>query len=342
MDNKQIDTLDEVLKNDKELQRELKKENKGNKKGIITVVIAVIAAAAVAASTIAISLFGKKNENGKDNTTPTTSSSFDLDDMGDELTTNSTTKTTYKVVSGNIDPNKIVEQNGKLYKDATEASKAQNKTTSINLKNDTLKTSVVKDKNGKTTVKVYDKTTGYEIKDETGKTVATGNLDNSGIPSGYAYDSVLKKYLPKNEVGKYVYADATYYDNKGNVVLKKGDVVLKETLEKAKRYFSITTTKNVTTTTTVKPSTTTTTVKNNSTTTTTTKPSTTTTTKVTTTTTSNEGVVNKDGTYTIFGLTFKTKADYQQWVIQGYEGYVEADGIMISQEELNQRLQNVK
>ena len=42
------------------------------------------------------------------------------------------------------------------------------------------------------------------------------------------------------------------------------------------------------------------------------------------------GVINPDGTYTIYGMIFETKADYDQWVIQGYEGYAEVDGIMMS------------
>lgn len=325
MNNENLDT---VLEQEVEVA-----ENKNKRKKLIVRIAAGVSAFIILIT--GLSHLGKKkspsdNTNTTTTTKTTSTTSFDLDAMGDELNVETTTTTTYKVVSGDIDPNKIVEQDGKLYKDATEASKAKNTTTSINLKNDTLKTS-----NGK----VYDKTTQYEIKDETGKTVATGNLDESGIPDGYAYDSVLKKYLPKEEVGKYVYADATYYDNEGNVVLKKGDVVLKETLEKAKKYFSTTTSTTTKGTTTV-PSAPTTTVGNNS---TTTVPSTTTTTKqMTTTTTSNEGVVNKDGTYTIYGLTFKTKDDYQQWVLQGYEGYVEADGIMISEEELNNRLEKTK
>lgn len=326
MTNENLDTV---------IEEELKADaNKKKRKKLIVRIVAGVSAVLIAIT--GLSQCGKKkssHNNTPSTTTTTTTTSFGLDDMGDELTTNKTTTTIYNVVSGNIDPNKVVEQDGKYYKDATEASKAKNTTTSIDLKNDTLKTS-----NGK----VYDKTTGYEIKDDTGKTIATGNLNGNGIPDGYAYDSVLKKYLPKAEVGKYVYADATYYDVDGTVVLKKNDIVLKETLEKAKKYFSTTKNTTITTTknTTTKPSTTT---KN----TTTTRPSTTTkntttTTKSTTTKNSNQGVVNKDGTYTIFGLTFETKADYQQWVLQGYEGYVEADGIMISLEKLNNKLQKTK
>lgn len=316
MTNKEVEILDEALANDKDLQKELKKEN-NNKKNIKVIILAIIAALGVAASTLIFSFIGNRNKNKDENNSTSSSSSFSLDEMGNELEIPSTTTKKYgNVVSGSVDLDKVVEQNGKLYKDATEASKAKNTTTTIDLKNGTLKTS-----NGK----VYDRTTGYEIKDETGKTVATGNLDNTGTPNGFENNENLGGTFEKEDnTQDLVRADADYYNEEGKLVIVKGSVVSKETLEYAKQHL--------TTTTTTKATTTTTTVKNN------------TTTKATTTTTTaaDQGKVNKDGTYTIFGLTFKTKADYQQWVIQGYEGYVEADGIMISEEELNNRLQKTK
>ena len=299
MSNKEIKTVDEVL------EAEIKDEKKPNKKGRMAAILAAIAAGVIALTSIAVSLVRKNNNNnGSTNeNTSTTTTAFDLDNMGDELTTITTATTTYNVVSGNIDPNKIVEQDGKLYKDAQEALEAKNKTTSINLKNDTLKTS-----NGK----VYDKTTGYEIKDkETGKTT-TGNLNESGIPDNFEKNEQLNGTFEKEDnTAGLVRSDSNYYNEEGNLVIKKDALISKETLEYAKKYLS---TSPVTTTTTSKQ---------------------------TTTTTSNQGI-NKDGTYTIFGLTFESKADYEQWVLQGYEGYVEADGIMISIEELNNRLQKTK
>lgn len=321
MSNKEIEILDEVL--EEEVVQEENKPKKGKKK-IIVAIIAGFSAVAVAISGLVLAFGKKKNQNTTNNTNTTTTSAFDLTDLGAELEIpTSTTKKMGSVVSGTADLSKVTEQNGKLYVDKENASKAQNKTTSIDLKGGSLKT----DSKGT----VYDKTTGYIIKDETGKTIATGNLNESGIPDGYAYDPVLKKYIPKEEVGKYVYADATYYDEAGNEVLKKGDVVAKETLEKAKKYFSTTTVKNNSTTSTKAVATTTTTAKKN----------TASTTKKTTTTTtinSDEGVINPDGTYTIYGMTFESKADYQQWVLQGYEGYAEVDGIMKSEEEIQKQL----
>lgn len=320
------ETLDELLKKKRDQGKVGEKPKK--KKGLIVAIVAVVAAAAIGVTSIVASLL-KKGNNGAKEEQSTTISDIGLDDLGNELTTDSTTKTTYKVVSGDIDPDKIVEQDGKLYVDEDSASKAKQTKTSIDLKNDTLKTSVVKDKDGKTTVKVYDKTTGYVIEDKTNKTTVTGNLKDDGIPDGYAYDPVLKKIVKEEEVGKYVYADATYYDKDGNVALQKGDVVLKETLEKAKKYFSTTTTKKTTTTTTTKGSTTNgTTTANKGTTTTTSKQ----------TTTSNQGKLNADGTYTIYGMTFETKEDYQQWVLDGYTGYAEIDGIMKPEEEIINQL----
>ena len=126
--------------------------------------------------------------------------------------------------------------------------------------------------------------------------------------------------MPSSEVGKYVYADATYYNTEGVVMINKGEVVAKETLENAKKYL-----------TTTKP----TNKQNSSTTDTSSKAE-------TSSTTTNKGKVNADGTYTIFGLTFRTKSDYEQWILQGYEGYAEADGIMIPEEEILKQIQKTK
>lgn len=41
-----------------------------------------------------------------------------------------------------------------------------------------------------------------------------------------------------------------------------------------------------------------------------------------------KGHYNADGTYTIYGMTFETKEDFEQYVLQGYEGYGLVNGIM--------------
>ena len=48
-----------------------------------------------------------------------------------------------------------------------------------------------------------------------------------------------------------------------------------------------------------------------------------------------EGVVNSDGTYSIWGLTFESKADFEQWILQGKTGYVIEDGIMVPEQPIN-------
>ena len=56
-----------------------------------------------------------------------------------------------------------------------------------------------------------------------------------------------------------------------------------------------------------------------------------------------EGISNTDGTYTIYGITFESKADYQQWVIQGGEGYgIDTDGIMKAMPDLEVEKQKTK
>lgn len=296
------------------------KTKKGKKIVVKTVAIVAAAAIALSAGIAGIVNHFKKKNNDVPKKPNNSISTMIIDDMGTELEFPKNNESKYSNVTGDIDVNKIVEKNDKLYVDKESADKSKDvgKTT-IDTKNDTLKV----DPDGK----VKEKDKGYEIKDDKGNVIDKGDLGDNGIPDGYAYDSVLKKYLPKEEVGKYVYADATYYDEEGTVIIKKGDVVAKETLEKAKKY--LTTTKATKKEPTSAPSSSTTTTN-----------PTETTTKTETTT--DEGKVNANGTYTIFGLTFESKADYEQWVLQGYEGYAEADGIMKSEEEILKQMQKVK
>lgn len=300
----QTPTLDEVL--DEELQ-------KGYKKKIIAALTslgAILAALMVLVSCVIP--HGKKNNATQTTITTTThTTNVDLDSLGQTLTLPSGTTLKTGNVSGNIDLSKVTLQKGTYFADKDNASKAdQIGKTSINLQNDTLKT----DSKGT----VYNKTTGYTIIDpETGKTIATGNLNEDGLPDGFKNSEELDGiYEEKDNVETLTYADSDYYDKDGNLVLKKGDIVDKETLESAKKYLYTTklTTTITTTTTTAKPTT-------------------------TTTATTNQGVINGDGTYTIFGLTFESKADYEQWVLQGYEGYAEADGIMKPEVEIQKQTQ---
>ena len=304
-----------------------KKEKTKKSKKFIIVMVSLITAGAIALGSgvaVLVNYFRKKNNN-EDLKTPN-NSIVQIDDMGTELEfPKEETKTKYENPTGKADLNKIVEKNNKVYVDKESADKSNTVgTSSFDNKNNTLI-----EEDGK----IKEKTEGYEIKDDKGSVIQKGELDENNIPEGYAWDSVLKKYVPKEEVGKYVYADATYYDEEGNVAIKKGDVVAKETLENAKKYLT-TTKKTSSSSNTTTSSTTTSSTTNTS---SSSKEETS-----STTTTSNEGKINADGTYTIFGLTFESKADYEQWVLQGYEGYAEADGIMMPEEEILKQIQKTK
>lgn len=316
--NNNYESVADLLKKDEQKNIKpvkVKKYNTKSKKFVISAVALTAAGVIVVTSGIAglVNLFKKKN-NAEVPKTPK-NSIVQVDDMGTELEFPENNTSKYGNTTGNINADELVEKNGKIYKDKDSADKADKKgNSSFDNKNNTLI-----EEDGK----IKDKTQGYEIKDDTGKVIEQGDLEENKIPDGYAWDSVLKKYVLKEEVGKYVYADATYYDTEGNVVINKGEVVAKETLEKAKKY--LTTTKPVKTETSSNTSSTTTSKTETS------------SKEETSSTTTNEGKVNADGTYTIFGLTFRTKADYEQWVIQGYEGYAEVAGIMMSYEEIEQQ-----
>lgn len=293
----------------------VKRFNTKSKKFVVSAVALTAAGVIVVSSGIAgiVSLF-KKNNNTEVPKTPD-NSIVQIDDMGTELEFPKEDNTSkFGNTTGNINVDEIVEKNGKLYVNKDSADKSDKKgTSSFDNKNNTLI-----EEDGK----IKEKTEGIEIIDKNGNVIVKDDLDKNGIPDGYAWDSVLKKYVLEEEVGKYVYADATYYFEDGSIALNKGEVVAKETLEKAKKY--LTTTKPVKTETSSTTSTTTSSKEETS------------------STTSNEGKVNADGTYTIFGLTFRTKADFEQWVIQGYEGYAEADGIMMPEEEILKQIQKTK
>lgn len=311
------------LKQAKVKKVKTKKEKTKKSKKFIVGMIALVTAGVIALSSgvaVLVNYFKKKN-----NDVPKTpnNSIVQIDDMGAELEFPENNTSKYGNTTGDINVDEIVEKNGKFYVDKDSADKSDKKgTSSFDNKNNTLI-----EEDGK----IKEKTEDYEIKDDKGNTVQKGELDDDGIPDGYAWDPVLKKYVPESEVGKYVYADATYYDEEGTVIINKGDVVAKETLEKAKKYLTTTkktnSSSNTTTSSTTTSSATDTSSKNET---------------SSTTTTSNEGKVNANGTYTIFGLTFESKADYEQWVLQGYEGYAEADGIMMPEEEILKQIQKTK
>lgn len=235
-------------------------------------------------------------------TTTKPSITMSIDDLGSELEFPKETKPQVGEITGKVDVNTIVEKNDKVYVDQESADKANTVGTTIT---DTKDDTLTVDP---TTGKVNDTTPGYEIVDE----------NNSVIESGNNEEDLLKGYIT---------LDKNYYYKDGTLAFAKGSIVSEEDFNKYKDYLITDLNDAIIVEETTEP---------------TTIPTEPTTIPTESTTSSNEGVVNEDGTYTIFGLTFESKADYEQWVLQGYEGYSEVDGIMISEEELAARYQYTK
>ena len=232
---------------------------------------------------------------------------INLSTLGDELSPKAI-KNDVKV-TGNVNPETIVNGNGVNYVDEEALNKSNN-----------VGKTIVDTNNGQYYVtndgKVKENETGNNIVDGKGNTTYEGS---SNIPEGYVYDEEQKAYVEKEEAGKYVTLTSNYYDKNGNLVFENGELVSKDayaSIEEDIKNGKLTKTKVEK----VEP----------------TKEAQTEEVK------KEEGKTNSNGTYSIYGLTFETKADYDQWVIQGYEGYVEVDGIMMSYEafiELQNSLQ---
>ena len=127
--------------------------------------------------------------------------------------------------------------------------------------------------------------------------ISSGQLDIhlSGIPEGYVWDADRNEYVKKEEVGLYIYSDNTYYYGDGTVALEKGVLISKKDFEIIKKYC--TTTKPVVNTATENSS------NNNQ------QPT------QEQTQTVDEGKVNVDGTYTIYGTTYMDKATFEAFLL---------------------------
>ena len=351
MEYERIDDIlaEEELKDQEEREAKLAKKSKKRKGKVIAIILAAVLFIGTAVAGI-VHHFGKKNKNNtntKSNNNISTPANVDsdittdLNELGVELDFEEPKEEI--VVTGDIDSKEIVtdKTTGKTYVNEEAKSKAKDVGTTKIVTPEGEKTV---DSNGNTEDKKYTVTekgvkdntkTGNEVKDKNGKVISTSTED---IPSEYKKDEELNKIIEKNEVGKYTYSTSDYYDKDGNIAIKKGDIISKETfdrLEEAIKSGILFTTKPS-----VKTPVATSTPKATPAATSTPKatPVATSTPKATPVVTATpevktEGVVNKDGTFTIFGLTFKSKADYEQWIIQGYEGYSEVDGIMMSDED---------
>lgn len=307
-----------------------KEKTKKSKKFIVGMVALITAGAIALGAGIAhlTSIFKKKNNDVP--TKPTTSiSAMDLDDMGTELEFPQETTPTYGETTGNINVDDLTEKDGKIYKDKENADKSNNVgNEKVDTKNDTL---IVEDG------KVKDPNEGYEIKNEQGEVIDQGDLNEDKLPDGFEYNENIDGIFEEEDnTSNLVYADSDYYDKEGNLVLAKGDLVEKDRLEYAKKHYY--TTKPVTqqSTETTKPAEST-------------KPAETTpATEPTTEATEpqNEGVVNADGTYTIFGVTYADKATFEQIALSDLETldmYLDENGVLhIKTEELENQLTKTK
>lgn len=266
----------------------------------------------------------RNNNNNKDTKPKATSSIVSIEDIGVELEIPKEDEVVIKTgeTTGNVDKDKVVEKDGVIYADQENADKAdQVGTTSTDTKNDTLEV--------KPDGTVQEKEEGYEIVDkETGEVVDKGNIGENETPDGFEENEELGgTFEEEDNTEEYTIADNNYYAEDGTLMVQKGDVISKEDLEYAKKHY--TTTPPV-----VSSSNSTTYTSSKQTTSSNVSSKTSVSSQATSSEATNEGVLNQDGTYSVFGLTFITKADFEQWILQGYTGYMEVDGIMMSEEML--------
>ena len=299
--NRRNEEYDQALAEKKNKKKDKKRKRKGLIFGISLGVLGVI----TAVTGIFHSRKYKKYEEPK-NKVETVVDNDSLTDLGfeEEKTTENEKDTLYGNPTGTVKKEDVVEKDGTIWHDK-EAADNSHKVGKEELddKNGTL----VQKPNGD----VYEKEQDYVVKDENGNTTQSGT-NESGTPEGLVWDEELKAYVKPEEKGLYTYADATYYDENGEVVVEKGMKIKKETLKKVKKYYSTEKPKKETSnnkqenTTNNKPEETTNNKQEN-------------TTNNKTETTVDEGVLNADGTYTISGVTFINKETYDAFASGNYD-----------------------
>ena len=300
-------------------KKDKKKRKSKKKKGIIISAISLLMAGVMA--TTAIIMFNKNKKKdlvkGKDDTSLSNSvdgmDSVNLNDLGEKLPTSKTKQ--YTKISGDITLEDIVRgSDGDLY-DSQESADNANKVGSVEI--DTKGGTLVVGDNGK----VYESEEGYEIVDKDGQVIESGN----GKPE-------------EQEGGiDYVECPCNYYDDEGTLVHPAGELITPEELELCKQYYHTQPPKSGeydkqeisyetykeepeedTDDNAVAP---TGSAYND-------QEEYSEETQETETINSNAGTTNADGTYTIYGQTYASYADYQQYIIDGGEGYGEVDGII--------------
>lgn len=290
------ENLDETLKKEFENSSdELAKSNKHNRRSNLAV-LAILLAALIAITSVLLKGKKKKESNSKNETKIVNDVSSTIGSLGMELEfpTMDDAKKEYGTTTGNVDKTKLVEENNTIW---------INETAKDNSKN--IGKVVIDTKNGSLEIKsngtVYEKDIDYVIKDDKGNTIDSGIISDNGIPDGYAWDNNLGEYVKKEEVGLYIYCDEDYYDLNGELIFSKGDKVSIDTFNRMKKDL-VTEKRNEDPT--VKVETEILPVD-----------------KESNEVTKDNGVINPDGTYTIYGITYESKADYQAFVM-GEEGYI--------------------
>ncbi len=276
-----------------------------------------------------------KPDKDKEDTTNTPSTNLDettkveekdVNDLGDELEFPKQDTSKYgDSTNGKVDKDKVVEKDSNLYVDQNAADKSDEVgDTKTDTKDDTLYVDPGVNKEDTSDDVVKEKEPDYEIHDgKTGEVVDSGDGEKS---DDFAHDDELGKDIEKDKVGKYAYADQDYYgwiDENGKlvwgIVIEKGTLMSKEDLEKVKATYSTSPVAEEDTSYETQPS----------------SPSNPQPDESDGEIIVDDGVVNPDGTYSLYDMKFRSKEDYDQWVLQGYTGYTEnSDGLMVPEEEI--------
>lgn len=302
-----------------------KKANKKKRKGIIISSIALLLAATTGLTTFFMTKNNKKNKpeyeppkntitNNIDNDEITAGS---LEDLGVKLDFPKDEKKEYTNPSGNIDTSKIVEdEKGTIWVDKEAESKK-----------DEVGKKVTDTNNGEYEEKadgdVYKKDEDYQIVDKDGNVKEEGKLDSDGLPPKLDYDKDTDKILDDGHAntGLYVAPDGSLWGSEQEYLdsLKKEEITDTETEfipmdpviveESPVSNDEASGSQDTSSDSTIDE-------KDDA-------------IYSDDDLTLNDGVLNADGTYTIWGLTFLSKADFEQWFMNDGEGYKRENGIMV-------------
>lgn len=268
----------------------IKKEKKQWSKKVKAIIISSVAVLSAAVIGTTAFLANHFGNKKKKYDTNSKNETYSISDLGLEEEITSSEDSIYIDATNGIDTKQIVSKNGKLYVNSKAAEKSSEVGKSvIDTKGGTLEV--------KSNGKVYEKNNSeYQVVDKNGNVTSSGTKDSTGAPNGYVYDSVIGGYVKPEEAGKYV------RDENGHIVSKEDYEARNNSNTTSNSTSSSTSSSNTSSSNT---------------------PSSSTISEVEV-----KGHYNADGTYTIYGMTFETKEDFEQYVLQGYEGYGLVNGIM--------------